>query len=39
MKSGQTKQVEVVAAQGLFDRRVSGHAPNPVGEPAATALH
>ena len=27
MKSGETERVEVVVAQGLLERRVSGHAP------------
>src|SRR6516164_9209044 len=29
MKSRETERVEVVVAQGLLDRRVSGHAPEP----------
>jgi hypothetical protein len=29
MESGETERVEVVVAQGLLDRRVSGHAPEP----------
>ena len=27
MESGETERVEVVVAQGLLDRRMSGHAP------------
>jgi hypothetical protein len=37
MESGETEGFEIVVAQRLLDRRVSGHAPEPVGEPAATA--
>jgi hypothetical protein len=29
MESRETERVEVVVAQGLLDRRVSGHAPVP----------
>ena len=29
MKSRETERIEVVVAQGLLDRRVSGHAPEP----------
>ena len=29
MEPGETERVEVVVAQGLLDRRVSGHAPEP----------
>src|SRR6516225_10176408 len=29
VKSRETERVEVVVAQGLMDRRVSGHAPEP----------
>src|SRR6516162_7129177 len=29
VKSRETERVEVVVAQGLLDRRVSGHAPEP----------
>src|SRR5712671_2554065 len=29
MESGETERVEIVVAQGLLDRRVSGHAPEP----------
>ena len=29
MESGETECVEIVVAQGLLDRRVSGHAPEP----------
>jgi len=27
MESGETERVEIVVAQGLLDRRMSGHAP------------
>src|SRR5271170_6842696 len=29
IESGETERVEIVVAQGLLDRRVSGHAPEP----------
>jgi hypothetical protein len=39
VKSRETERVEVVVTQGLLDRQVSGHAPEPYGEQEGSAYN